>query len=285
MSLSPETEALFSTARDALSPSATDRDRNLVALIGKVGAGTSVVAGASAVGAEGAGGVTGTGDGGVSSAAKGGGSVPTVSAGWVLKIVAPLVPIAMVIAAAVGMARTPASSEPIAIVDRSPEVGPARTPTVPTPSSVVEDAQRRAEPTPAPAPVAPPAPPDPGSRRSRVPDGASSPASPLHSRTADEPAALPPPSVHSLLADEVVLVERIHAAQRAGDRSQVIALVDEHDRLYPGGALEEECAASRAMVLCATNESSEMARSFAVSFHARYPTSPLWPRVRAACGN
>jgi hypothetical protein len=58
-------------------------------------------------------------------------------------------------------------------------------------------------------------------------------------------ASAPPDSPGDRLAGELLLIERLHAAEQRGDFGAVLSLADEHERSFPDGALVEEREASR----------------------------------------
>jgi outer membrane protein assembly factor BamD (BamD/ComL family) len=85
------------------------------------------------------------------------------------------------------------------------------------------------------------------------------------------------------LAEETALLRQAHAAIESGDGARALALLDQHARTYPSGALGEERDAARVFALCAASRAAE-ARREADRFLATHPRSPLAPRVRASCG-
>jgi outer membrane protein assembly factor BamD (BamD/ComL family) len=85
------------------------------------------------------------------------------------------------------------------------------------------------------------------------------------------------------LDDEVSLVRDARAALRGGDAGQALALLDEHDRRFPGGALTEDCAAARVYALCALGR-TDAARALASRFLSEHPVSPHAASVRNSCG-
>jgi hypothetical protein len=87
----------------------------------------------------------------------------------------------------------------------------------------------------------------------------------------------------SSLDAEIALVRDARAALRGGDAARSVALLDEHDRRFPGGALAEDCAAERIYALCAMGN-VDGARSAAARFLADHPYSPHAASVRASCG-
>jgi hypothetical protein len=86
----------------------------------------------------------------------------------------------------------------------------------------------------------------------------------------------------SSLDAEIALVRDARAALRGGDAARSLALLDEHDRRFPGGALAEDCAAERIYALCALGN-VDGARSAAARFLADHPYSPHAASVRASC--
>lgn len=96
----------------------------------------------------------------------------------------------------------------------------------------------------------------------------------------DAPA---PAGSAAALAQEMALVRAVHDALAAGQSRQALALLDDHGRRFPGGALREEAAALRAVALCATDREGAGSRA-AASFLAAHPGSLSAERVRRACG-
>jgi hypothetical protein len=93
----------------------------------------------------------------------------------------------------------------------------------------------------------------------------------------------PLPAVSPLDA-EIALLRDARAALRGGDPGRALALLDEHDHLYPAGALAEDASAQRIYVLCALGRTGE-AHPLAGRFLAAHPASPHAASVRASCGN
>jgi hypothetical protein len=96
------------------------------------------------------------------------------------------------------------------------------------------------------------------------------------------PRPLPAPPLANV-ADEARLLREAHAALSTGDAAHALALLDEHARAHPAGALAEERDAERVVVLCKLGRASE-ARTEARRFLAGRPDSPLAAGVRASCG-
>jgi hypothetical protein len=82
-------------------------------------------------------------------------------------------------------------------------------------------------------------------------------------------------------------LELIRGAQKHLHRSEpgaALALLSEHARRYPGGALSEEREASRVFALCQLGDVAG-ARAQAERFLRRSPHSPFVERVRASCSS
>ena len=124
----------------------------------------------------------------------------------------------------------------------------------------------RLRPRPRPRPRSPPPPPPPRPR----PPSPSPPRPPL--------ALLPPPSTPRSPSSRDA-----RSALRSGGAARTLALLDEHARRFPRGALAEDCDAERIFALCALGRDGE-ARSLASRFLTGHPASPHAPSVRASCG-
>jgi hypothetical protein len=85
------------------------------------------------------------------------------------------------------------------------------------------------------------------------------------------------------VAAEVLVLREAHAAMRGGQAARALALLDEHARRFPKGALGEERDAARVAALCALGRVAE-ARAAADRFLRASPVSPHAGRVRASCG-
>ncbi len=76
------------------------------------------------------------------------------------------------------------------------------------------------------------------------------------------------------MKDEIALISRaLTQRSTAGDPSGAIALLDEHARRFPSGALGEERDATRVLALCALGRTGE-ARAPAARFFAAFPGGP-----------
>jgi len=80
---------------------------------------------------------------------------------------------------------------------------------------------------------------------------------------------------------EVELVERIHLACARHDYTVALAMIQEHARRFPRGALAEEREALRIESLAGLGSTDEARRRAAV-YAARFPRSVLLPRVKEA---
>lgn len=85
------------------------------------------------------------------------------------------------------------------------------------------------------------------------------------------------------VAGEVALLKDAQLALAAGDGTAALALLEQHAKRFPGGALVAERMAARVFALCELGR-QEQARSAAQAFLRVAPDSPLVPRVMASCG-
>src|SRR5208283_4452338 len=85
------------------------------------------------------------------------------------------------------------------------------------------------------------------------------------------------------VAAEVRLIGEAHTAIRGGDAERALALLDEHARRFPKGALGEERDAARINALCALGRTSE-ARDATERFLRAAPLSPHAGPLRTSCG-
>lgn len=97
-------------------------------------------------------------------------------------------------------------------------------------------------------------------------------------RSAVEGAA---PDGPSGLQRETELLKAAQRALRSGHPADAMALLDEHARLFPAGALREERRASHVFALAALGRLRQ-AKLEADAFARDWPNSPLLDRVRAA---
>ncbi len=98
--------------------------------------------------------------------------------------------------------------------------------------------------------------------------------------TAEHTVAAPPPP--SSLGAETSLLERARAALSRGDAPGALALLDQHEQSFPGGALVEERLATRVFALCSLGRRADAARTAARLLELS-PASPLRARVLDSC--
>ena len=89
------------------------------------------------------------------------------------------------------------------------------------------------------------------------------------------------PAVTRKLQEETAFLGRINRALLTGAAPEALALLDEYDRRFPGGALREEVQATRIIARCQLHERAAL--DAARRFFDQHPTSPLSPRVRTSC--
>ncbi len=85
------------------------------------------------------------------------------------------------------------------------------------------------------------------------------------------------------VASEVRLLGEAHTAIRGGEAERALALLDEHARRFPRGAMGEEREAARIAALCALHRTSE-AKDATERFLRASPRSPLAGALRTSCG-
>jgi hypothetical protein len=86
----------------------------------------------------------------------------------------------------------------------------------------------------------------------------------------------------SSLAAETALLQAARAALGSGDAHGALALLRQHAREYPSGALVEERLASQVFAACALGQRADAARA-AAELIRRAPSSPLRARVLDSC--
>jgi hypothetical protein len=97
------------------------------------------------------------------------------------------------------------------------------------------------------------------------------------------PSATTNPARLSPLDAEIRILRDVRSRLQAGDAPRALTLLDQHDKLYPAGALGEDAAVERIYALCALGEASQ-ARALTARFFAAHPSSPYAAEVRASCG-
>lgn len=90
------------------------------------------------------------------------------------------------------------------------------------------------------------------------------------------------PTPASSLSAETALLESARAALGRGDASTALALLEDHEREFPSGALVEERLASEVFALCGLGRRADAAR-VAADLLQRAPGSPLRARVLESC--
>jgi hypothetical protein len=100
-----------------------------------------------------------------------------------------------------------------------------------------------------------------------------------------ERAAAPSRKLPSLdpLAEEVAILSKATSALRAGQPSEGLGLLNEHQRKFPNGRLAEERRAARIQALCALGRRTE-AEAELTRLARSSPRSPHLARAQRACG-
>jgi hypothetical protein len=86
------------------------------------------------------------------------------------------------------------------------------------------------------------------------------------------------------LAEEIELLASANASIRSGEGSRALQLLREFDRRFANAVLKEERAAAGVLALCAAGRQAE-AKATADRFAARWPRSPLLPRISSSCAS
>ncbi len=84
------------------------------------------------------------------------------------------------------------------------------------------------------------------------------------------------------LEEETRLLVTAARADRSGDPTRALALVEEHARRFPGGQLKDERDVQRIVALCALGQTDEATRR-AQRFRASHGSSPLTRRIDQSC--
>lgn len=121
----------------------------------------------------------------------------------------------------------------------------------------------------------------------RVADQDPTVASPATARALQPRARAKPPAAigeeSGGLAAELASLERARSALATHSPNQALALLEEHERAFPKGAMIEERRAIRIVALCEAGK-SEQGRAEARAFLAVNPDAALVSRIRSACG-
>jgi hypothetical protein len=91
-----------------------------------------------------------------------------------------------------------------------------------------------------------------------------------------------PPAATADLAAETLLLADAQSAIQRSDFGSALATLDRYEKTFPNGLLTEERIAARVVALCGADRKAE-ALALSKTFLARYPRSPLAPRVKSAC--
>lgn len=254
--MSPEARTLVDAARDADEPSREDAARVKQALVASIAAGAALTTSTSAAAASRGAALSGQGAAAVTSAKVlawlgAGAAVGLVTAGVWVGITEPRS----------GAARPPA---PAATVAPSPRLAASAAPPVAL--------------TPESAPTVPAA----EEPETVLPEPPVAPASKTPRPKATAQSAAPRAPLGSSLGAETALLQAARAALGGGDARGALALLRQHAREYPNGALVEERLASEVFASCALGARANAARA-AAELTRRAPSSPLRARVLDSC--
>lgn len=267
MSLGPELEDLFASAREALAPTDADRARNFAALVDELG---PAAAEAPAHGTR-ADGAPVRAETGLSISAKA--ALAGLAAVTILGA-----SLGVFVTRTSGFVDSDESRTDPAVSMTAPDV--AAPPEAPLGNRLSEPATNE--------PIEPPLPPTEGTdappdELSRLPHGPTkAPLKTKTSRATTTSTDAVATAKKQQLREEIDLVSRMQAALQRGDSDGVHALAREHARRFPEGALLPEAFATETMASCMTSPAS--APGFVRRFQSRFPRSPLLARVRSACG-
>jgi hypothetical protein len=122
-------------------------------------------------------------------------------------------------------------------------------------------------------------------RASRAPDPDDAPVIAARQGSAEAVERTPGPRRRSPIAGkhdsgvgEIGFLDRAREADRRGSYTDVLAILDEHQRVHPAGRLSEEREVLRVKALAGLARSGE-ARRVAARFRQRYPRSVLLPKI------
>ncbi len=251
-------DELFERARREVSPTDADRRRVRAALGRRIGVAAALAAGAAASKAT------------ASASAPIGAGVTTATATPTASLLtgATVAKLSLVLAVAGGAV---VALRPPSVQTQAPVHAPARSHAAPKGDVLTV---RGAEVVPIPPPaIEPIAAPDPSLSRASAPLA----ATPTRASLDERPAGDAPES-----AKELALVTAMQVALRAGDRDRVLALVGEHERMFPASPWRHEREGARVLAECGDGP-SEPAKMRAAAFLVEYPRSPLAARVKATC--
>jgi hypothetical protein len=206
--------------------------------------------------------------------ASGGKSAGTITALALAKWLGTGAAVGAVTAACIATATTPGL---LFRKDPPPVTAPASTPTAPVarnaPAARPAEPESAEEAEPAPAASAP--------SHAAFPSGAPAAEEPFEAESA--PVAARPAAPGTDVVAEVASLDRVRGALARGDANAAVALLADHARRFPGGALQPEAVVLRVRALRDLGRMRE-ATALAESFLAAHPGSPQAPRLRALVG-
>jgi hypothetical protein len=244
--LGPEASALLEAGSHGDEPTPADRERVLAAIAARLAAGAAAGLAAGAAGATAAGGTTAS---------------AWARLGWAAKAILAAGLVGAIGAGAASLLRAPPRRETPAVSS--------------DPHGALPEASRATAMDSTPRSTAEADPPTPALSSST--DALGAPAPPRWTA-----APRRGPAIAGDVAAEVRLLSDAQTAVRDGDAARALALLDEHARRYPKGALGEERDAARVAVLCALGRDDE-ARTAADRFLRAAPDSPHAGPIRASC--
>lgn len=104
---------------------------------------------------------------------------------------------------------------------------------------------------------------------------------PLPSIRATLPKPAPSQAAVPSIERETALLSEAQRALRSGGAQAALRILDSYDREIGRGVLSEEAAATRAISTCTLSKAGRA--SSLAAFRQAHPSSPLLPRVQAAC--
>lgn len=110
----------------------------------------------------------------------------------------------------------------------------------------------------------------------------SQPSAQASSQTETDKHAPMPAMSASMLEAEVALIRDARAALSRDDAAHAIALLDDHARRFPSGAMSQDRDALQVFATCASGQ-PEAARELATRFLSLHAGSPYAASVRASC--
>ena len=105
---------------------------------------------------------------------------------------------------------------------------------------------------------------------------------PAHGSQTSAPSPARPPGAEKGIEEEVAQLRQAHEALRVGNPALALKILDDYDRSFPRGVLNEERGAIAAIARCQA-QPGPSAQAQAQSFLRSAPSSLLGERVRIAC--